>query len=92
MSTSKRLVLVGRAALLAAGMAALVGTSAFAFDGMSAEQKAALQAAQVAQADVAAEPDAAAGEAGGERTIFDGVYTQEQADRGEGFFSSDCAS
>lgn len=59
---------------------------------MSAEQRAALEAARVAQVDAAPEAEADDGEAGGELTIFDGVYTAEQADRGQGFFSSDCAS
>lgn len=87
MWTSRRLAAAGRTALFAAGLAALAGTSALAFDGMSAEQRAALEAAQVAQADISADAEAA-----GERTIFDGVYTAEQAERGKGFFNSDCAS
>jgi len=91
MWTSRRLALAGRTALFAAGLAGLAGTSALAFDGMSAEQRAALEAAQVAQADVAAEAEAS-DEATGEATIFDGVYTEEQAARGKGFFESDCAS
>lgn len=91
MQTSRRLVLAGRAALLATGLAALLGTSAFAFDNMSPEQKAALQTAQAEEAASSTETEAG-GEAAGERTIFDGVYTDEQAERGKGFFSSDCAT
>src|SRR5690606_26541238 len=39
MWTSRRLAVAGRTALFAAGLAALAGTSALAFDGMSAEQR-----------------------------------------------------
>ncbi|WP_332713928.1 c-type cytochrome [Pelagibacterium mangrovi] len=84
---------LGRTVLVAAGIAALAGTSV-AFDNMSAEQRAALEVAQAEAnetADEAGSEDAAA-DAGGERTIFDGVYTAAQAERGQGFFGSDCAS
>ncbi|MEQ8447211.1 MAG: c-type cytochrome [Pelagibacterium sp.] len=80
--------LAGRSALVAAGIAALAATSAFAFDNMSPEQRAALEA----QATEVAAVEGEAGAEGGERTIFDGVYTEEQADRGMGFFGSDCAA
>lgn len=80
---------LGRTALIAASIAVLAASSAFAFDNMSPEQRAALEA-QAAEAE-APEADGAAAE-GGERTIFDGVYTEEQADRGMGFFGTDCAT
>lgn len=80
---------VGRTALMAAAIATLAATSAFAFDNMSPEQRAALEA-KAAEA-AAPESESAAAE-GGERTIFDGVYTAEQADRGMGFFGTDCAT
>lgn len=95
MWTSKRLAMAGRTAFFAAGLAALAGTSAFAFDNMSPEQKAALQASQTARAEqvepIAADAGAA-GESEGERTIFDGIYTAEQADRGMEFFNGECSS
>src|SRR5690606_18855540 len=87
---------LGRTVLVAASIAALAGTSV-AFDNMSAEQRAALETAQAEAAAVANEAadetgtDAAV-DTGGERTIFDGVYTAAQAERGQGFFGSDCAS
>lgn len=92
MWTSKRLVVAGRTALFAAGLAALAGGSAFAFDNMSPEQKAALEAAQVAQAEETAPVEAAGEAATGERTIFDGVYTAEQAERGKEFFNTECST
>ncbi|WP_417582790.1 c-type cytochrome [Pelagibacterium sp.] len=78
----------GRTAIVAAGLVAAVATSAFAFDNMTAEQREALEANAAA-----AEPGQASGsgDAGG-RTIFDGVYTEEQADRGMEFFGTDCAT
>src|SRR5690606_36373028 len=79
---------LGRTVLVAASIAALAGTSV-AFDNMSAEQRAALETAQAEAADETG-TDAAA-DTGGERTIFDGVYTAVQAERGQGFFGSDCA-
>lgn len=80
--------LAGRSALIAVGIAALTATSAFAFGNMSAEQRAALEAKATDVAQVESEAPAE----GGERTIFDGVYTEEQADRGMGFFGPDCAT
>lgn len=56
-----------RNALAAAGVAALLVTSAFAADDATA-----------------------AGDS--ELTIFDGVYTDEQADRGKDMYASDCAA
>lgn len=76
---------VGRTMIFAAGIAALAGTSAVAFDNMTAEQRAALEASQ---AETAGADDA---DAGGERTIFDGVYTEAQAERGMGMYNSDCS-
>lgn len=80
---------LGRTALIVASISAFAVSSAFAFDNMTSEQRAALEA-QAAET-AAPEADGAAAE-GGERTIFDGVYTEEQADRGMGFFGTDCAT
>lgn len=80
---------LARAILVAASVSALAATSVLAFDNMSPEQRAALEA------NAAAAAEAAAGEAsaseGGERTIFDGVFTEDQADRGARFFGTDCS-
>jgi S-disulfanyl-L-cysteine oxidoreductase SoxD len=48
--------------------------------------------APAAAAPAAAAPAAAAPAAGGNRSVYSGVYTAAQADRGEGFSRRECAS
>ena len=81
---------VGRTVFVAAGLAALAGTSV-AFDNMTPEQRQALETAQAETAPAAEAGAEAAADTGGERTIFDGVFTEAQADRGMEFFNSDCS-